>query len=97
LKEGLRAVGETAGLPPIEFVTDRESALRGPEAGRHAAQVRNRGLLVALGRIEAEPNWAEVGASLWVDARAMQWLTYVVRDKRDRWRVVGTTGPIAIS
>lgn len=97
LKAGMRFLREQGDLPPIEFVAEREAALRGPGAGRYAARVKNKGLLVSLGRIRATPKRAEVGAMLWVDVKAMEWLTYVVKEKQGGWRVVGTTGPVAIS
>ena len=96
VKQGMQFLGERSGLPPIEFVPELESALRGPGAGRFAARVKNRGLLVSLGRIRATPRRAEVGTSLWVDVKAMQWITYVVKERGAGWRVVGTTGLLVI-
>jgi hypothetical protein len=97
LKDGVRFLGARMGLPRIEFIAVKESALRGPGAGRHAARVRNRGLLVSLGPIRTRERRAEIGVNLWVDVRAMRWLTYVAKKKRGRWEVVGTTGLMAIS
>jgi hypothetical protein len=97
VKEAMRVLGEQAGLPPIEFVPEVETALRGPSAGWHRFQPRDNGLLVLLDRVKMRRAGAEVGSMLWANARAMRWQTYVVKEREGSWRVVGTTGPLAMS
>jgi hypothetical protein len=97
VKEAMQLLGEQGGLPPIEFVPEVETALRGPSAGRNRFQPRDNGLLVLLDRAKVRPIGAEVGSMLWADARAMRWQTYVVKEREGSWRVVGTTGQLAIS
>ena len=39
----------------------------------------------------------EVASNLWIDGKAANWLTYVVRKRDGVWRVTGTTGPMVIA
>ena len=90
LKAAIEA--ELRDLPPVDFVSDRESVLR-EKPGR----VINRGVIVSLGPIAPSGNRVRVANNLWCGALCGQWLTYVVERHADRWRVAGTVGPYAIS
>jgi hypothetical protein len=92
LKQAIEA--ELRDLPPIDFVTDRDSVLRGRQ-GRGG--VVNRGVIVSLGPIAPSGNRVEVANNLWCGGLCGQWLTYVVKRQHGRWRVTGTVGPVAIS
>jgi hypothetical protein len=76
-------------LAPVTFVRSRREAFTDMGKGRVA--------LVVLGPILGDRDRAEVGANLWIDSFPVIWLTYVVENRDDTWRVTGTTGPIAIA
>jgi hypothetical protein len=86
-----------ADLPPIEFVSERSSVLVGTNSGTAPGNVKNKGVLISLGPIEGSGTKVEVGNSLWISGLAGQWLTYVLQARDGAWKVVGTTGPVAIS
>jgi hypothetical protein len=86
-----------ADLPPIEFVSERSSVLVGTNSGTAPGNVKNSGVLISLGPIEGNGTKIEVGNSLWINGLAGQWQTYVLRARDGAWKVVGTTGPVAIS
>jgi hypothetical protein len=94
--EELRARLQAAltGLPPIEFISDRDSVIGPLSEGN---QVQNQGALVTLAPIPAGEDRLEVGASLYIANLAGTWLTYVVEGSGPDWKVTGTTGPVAIS
>jgi hypothetical protein len=84
-------------LPPVEFVATRDAVVIGTKAGAAPGHVRNGGVLISLGPIAGGGTKVEVGNSLWISGLAGQWLTYVLESRDEAWRVVGTTGPVAIS
>jgi hypothetical protein len=81
-------------LPPMRFVRDGESALR-----RHhrPGGVRNDGVIISLGSIRRKRGRVHVPNTLWCGGLCAQWLTYVLSERTGDWRVVGITGPIAVS
>lgn len=86
------AVAET-GL--LEFVSDRQSVI-GPQA--EGGMVQGGGILLTLGPIEGEGERVEVPASSYLANLAGTWQTWVVQRYPDSgWRVIGTTGPVAVS
>jgi hypothetical protein len=90
--EGIRA--ELRGLPPLDFVPDREAVL----LGRYGAGgVKNQGVVISLGPIPAGSDKVKVENNLWCGSTCGQWLTYVVELQNGRWRITGTVGPYAIS
>ena len=80
-------------LPPIRFVRDAASVIEDSPTGT----VSGGGAVVRVGPIPDGARRVEVGGSIYIANLAGQWLTYVVERVRGRWRVTGTTGPIAIS
>jgi hypothetical protein len=95
VKAGLLSALED--LPPIEFVSQRSSVVVGTNSGTAPGSVKNSGVLISLGPIEGNGTKIEVGNSLWISGLAGQWLTYVLQARDGAWKVVGTTGPVAIS
>jgi hypothetical protein len=85
------------GLPRLVFVARRAAVVQGGGDATDPGRVINRGVLVTLGPIVGRGNRVEVEASLWLNGLAGQWLTYVVQNADDEWRVTGTTGPISVS
>ena len=80
-------------LPPIVFVRDRDDVISDAPSG---SVVRD-GALVTVGPIVGEGSQVQVGVSLYVANLAGTWLTYVIEGGARQWKVLGTTGPIAIS
>lgn len=95
VKAGLRTT--LGDLPPIEFVSERSSAVAGTNSGKAPGHVKNEGVLISLGPIEGSGTKVEVGNSLWISGLAGQWQTYVLEARDGSWKVAGTTGPVAIS
>lgn len=87
LRRGLR------GQVRLRFVDDRAAVV----AGKPPGTVINGGVLVTLAPIRGIGSQVEVPTSLWVSGLNGRWLTYVVASARHGWRVVGTTGQMAIS
>lgn len=83
-----------SGLPPVTFILRRTSAL-----ARDSVRVprKNRRALVTLGPIVGSGLRVEVSANLAINGYPAIWLTYVVRERASGWKVVGTTGPLAIT
>jgi hypothetical protein len=86
-----RAVADTA---PLEFVPDRRS-VTGPMA--EGGQVQNGGIFLTLGPIRGAGERVEVQASSYLGNLAGTWQTWVVQSYQNRWRVIGTAGPVAVS
>ena len=80
-----------SGLPPVTFVL-RRTPIRYPIRDR-----KNRRALVAVGPIVGDGLRVEVSAYLAINGYPTTWLTYVVRERANGWRVVGTTGPLVIT
>lgn len=81
-------------LPPLEFIQDPDSVRLGPEG---AGGVKNDGVIISLGPIEWVRGEIQVATGLWCGGRCGQWLTYVLSEQEDGWKIIDTTGPIAIS
>jgi hypothetical protein len=92
-----RVTERLVDLPPTTFVARRSAVVVGDEAGASPGHVTNDGVLLTLGPIEGGGNEVHVGANLWINGLAGHWLTYVVELHGNKWRVMGTTGPVAIS
>jgi hypothetical protein len=97
IQDGVKFLSKLRGLPPVEFVAERGSVVVGEHGGSEPGRVKNRGVLIALGPIEAAGNTVEVEASLWINGLAGKWLTYVLAETHGVWKVTGTTGSMAIS
>jgi hypothetical protein len=97
IQDGVRLLSTLHGLPPIEFVAERNSVVVGEHGGSRPGRVKNHGVLIAMGPIEATGKTVEVEASLWINGLAGQWLTYVLAETNGVWKVTGTTGTMAIS
>jgi hypothetical protein len=97
VKDGVRFLSELAGLPPVEFIADRDSVVVGERPDSDPGHVKNGGVLISLGPIDADAGSVEVETSLWINGLAGQWLTYVLERKGEAWIITGTTGPMAIS
>lgn len=93
VKEGIaRAL---ADLPNVEFVADPDSVIVGES---ECAHVKGDGALISLGPIKDRSGGrVTVANGLFFACLGGQWLTYVLEPAEPSWRVVGTTGPIAIS
>lgn len=86
-----RAVADTA---PLEFVPDRRS-VTGPMA--EGAMVQKGGIFLTLGPIRGDGERVEVEASSYLGNLAGSWQTWVVQRYPNGWRVIGTSGPVAVS
>jgi hypothetical protein len=86
-----------ADLPPLRFVPRWGSVIVGTSGPATPGYVKNMGVLISLGPIRGRGNRVKVGNSLFITGLAAQWLTYVVENENGVWKVVGTTGPVAIS
>jgi len=93
VKKGmLRAL---ADLPEVEFVANPARVL--DERGG-CTRVRSGGALISLGPISRRPDGkATVPTGLFFACLGGQWLTYVLERTDSGWRIVGTTGPVAIA
>jgi hypothetical protein len=81
-------------LPPLEFIADPDGVRLGKQG---AGGVKNDGVIISLGLIERVQDKIHVSTGLWCGGTCGQWLTYVLSQDQDRWRITGTTGPYAIS
>jgi hypothetical protein len=95
--DGIRFLSVLADQPPIEFIPDRKSGVVGTSGGSQPGHAKDGGAVISLGAIEGTGARVEVGTSIWVNGLSGRWLTYVVEHKDDVWKVIGTTGPMAIS
>jgi hypothetical protein len=59
--------------------------------------VKNDGVIISLGPIERKKGRVHVATGLWCNSTCGQWLTYVLKQRDENWRITGTTGPYAIS
>jgi hypothetical protein len=91
LKTDLRAA--LTDLPPLTFIDRRSSVVAGTPPG----QVIHGGVLLTLGPVRPHGAQVEVASNSWVNGLNGRWSTYVHNHAPDGWRVVGTTGPVAIS
>lgn len=85
------AVADTGRL---EFVADRQSVIGPQDQG---GMVQEGGILLTLGPIEGGGDRVEVPASSYLANLAATWQTWVVQRYQNRWRVIGTAGPVAVS
>ena len=92
VQEGIKAA--LKDLPPVEFVSDRNSVVGSDTEGN---QVHNEGALVTLAPIPDGEDRVEVDASLYMANVAGTWLTYVLEGSAADWKVTGTTGAVGIS
>jgi hypothetical protein len=84
-----------AGIARVIFVADRGSVI---EAGGGCGQVRNDGILITLGPPAGRGHEVQVAINGFVACLGATWLTYVLQDQPGAgWRVIGTTGSMAIS
>jgi hypothetical protein len=95
IKDGLKE--QLDDLPKLAFVGRRSAVIQGGGDAAGPGRVVNGGVLLTLGPIVGGGTRVEVEASLWLNGRAGQWLTYVVRKREGTWHVTGTTGPVSIS
>ncbi|MGH3091525.1 MAG: hypothetical protein ACRDOG_04230 [Gaiellaceae bacterium] len=78
-------------LRPVRFVAD-------PDTVVVDCRVERRGVLISLGTIgERSGDAVTVANNLFSGCKGGRWQTYVLKPRDGSWRVVGTTGPIAIS
>lgn len=84
---------ELRDLPPVVFVGDRDDVI----ADAPSRSVVDDGALVTVGPIVGEGSQVQVGVSLYVTNLAATWLTYVLEGGGRQWKVLGTTGPIAVA
>jgi hypothetical protein len=64
---------------------------------KQCAGVKKGGSLVTLGEIKGGRRRVQIGVGSFTACLSGLWLTYVVELRSDRWKVTGTTGPVAIS
>ncbi|MDQ3985504.1 MAG: hypothetical protein M3280_03295 [Actinomycetota bacterium] len=81
-------------LPPIRFIMDGDDVRLGRQG---IAGVKNNGVIISLGHIERKKGRVHVSNGLWCGGTCGQWLTYVLEQRGDTWKITGTTGPHAIS
>jgi hypothetical protein len=81
-------------LPPLDFIADPDSVRLGKQG---AGGVKNGGVILSLGPIEPAEDKVHVSTGLWCGGLCGQWLTYVLSQDQERWKITGTTGPYAIS
>jgi hypothetical protein len=97
LKDEVRSLSRLANLPPVKFVSERDSVLIGTDSGSSPGRVKNGGVLISLGPIERTRDGVHVGTSLWISGLAGRWSTYVLQQAGGTWEITGTSGPVAIS
>ena len=85
---------ELAHLGTVKFVSRRRDVV-GPVA--QGGRVRNEGVLLTLGPVGSGADRVEVPASTYTGNLGGTWQTLVLRRYGLRWRVEGTTGPVAVS
>jgi hypothetical protein len=90
-----RIARDLTDLPPLQFVTDPTSVTVNRKS---CARVKGGGVLISLGPIsKGTTQTVTVANGLFFACLGGQWLTYVLKPVSGAWRVVGTTGPVAIS
>jgi hypothetical protein len=90
-----RIARDLTDLPPLQFVTDPTSVTVDRKG---CARVKGGGVLISLGPIsKGTAETVTVANGLFFACLGGQWLTYVLKPVSGGWRVVGTTGPVAIS
>ena len=93
VRKGLRE--ELRALPPIHFISGARAQRMG-DKGMDAG-IKGMGVILSVGSIDGHGSRVEVWNSLWCGGLCGQWTTYVLRSSDGRWRITGTTGPMAIS
>lgn len=91
VKAELRAT--LTDLPLLRFVARRDDVVTGTPTGH----VIDDGVLLTLGPVRPHGAQFEVASNSWADGRTGRWSTYLLDHTRTGWRVVGTTGRVAIS
>jgi hypothetical protein len=82
-------------LPPLHLVSDPQSVI---VETKGCARVKGGGVLISLGPVSSgAAETVTVANGLFFACLGGQWLTYVLKPVSVGWRVVGTTGPVAIS
>lgn len=82
-------------LPPIEFIADADDVRIGEQG---MGGVKGNGVIITLGPIRRQsPTKFHVGHGIWCGGLCGQWMTYVVEQRGDDWKITGTTGRMAIS
>jgi hypothetical protein len=84
ITDGLK--DELADLPSVRLLADPQRLLGGP----HGQRMRDDEVIIVLGSIEREKRHVLVPNGLWCN-KCSQWLTYVLREVGDRWKITGTT------
>jgi hypothetical protein len=97
VKDEIESLPPSADVPTVKFVAERDSVVTGTRGGKSPGRVANDGVLLSLGAVGRNGNKIQVPASLWINGLAGQWLTYVLEQKDGTWKVIGTSGPVAIS
>jgi hypothetical protein len=92
LKTDLRTA--LTDLPPLTFITRRSTVVAGTQQYLH---VIDGGVLLTLGPVRPHGAQVEVASNRWVNLQNGWWATYVLNQAPTGWRVVGKTGPVAIS
>jgi hypothetical protein len=85
--------GSDGEMPTVRFV-DRAQVAVEDDANMSVVE---RGVLIALGRIEKRGETVRVPNTLWCGGKCSRWLTYVLRRGDGGWTVTGTSGPVALS
>jgi len=84
-----------AGIAHVIFIADRGSVI---EARGGCGQVRDGGILITLGPPVSHGHEMQVAINGFVACLGATWLTYVLQDQPGAgWRVIGTTGSMAIA
>jgi hypothetical protein len=83
-----------AEVGKIEFIADPDAVI-GPES--EGGRVKDGGILITLGPIEAGDARVLVPASSYLGNLAASWQTWVLEERDGSWLVTGTSGPVAIS
>jgi hypothetical protein len=81
-------------LLPLEFIADPNSVRLGKEG---IGGVRNDGVIIRLSPIKPVQDEIHISTGLWCGGTCGQWLTYVLSQDQERWKITGTIGPYAIS
>jgi hypothetical protein len=83
-----------ADLPRVEFLSDPETVIVDEKT---CPRVEGDGVLISLGPISTGDRPVAVATGLFFACEGGQWLTYVLERAEEKWRIVGTRGPVAIS
>jgi hypothetical protein len=90
-----QVIAGMAGIARVVFIADRGSVI---EARGGCGQVKDGGILITLGPPVRHAHDMRVAINGFVACAGATWLTYVLRDQPGvGWRVMGTTGSMAIA